>query len=138
VRYLNDHSFTQEVVAGGHIYLSDESLAAGGDDLGPGPYELLLWALGACTAMTLLMYARRKEWPLAGVTIKLERARSSVEAIGAAERAQRADTISCEIDLSGELTGEQCSRLLQIADHCPVHRTLSDGATIVNELKRHE
>lgn len=109
----------QEIVVAGHRLRSDETIDKGGDDSGPAPHELLLGALGACTAMTLKIYAERKAWPLrtVGVTVSGERRDGRLH-------------INRRIDLSGDLDAEQRQRLIEIADKCPVHRTLSAGATI--------
>ena len=117
--------FAQEVFAGPHRFTADEPVADGGTDTGPVPYDLLLASLGACTSMTVAMYARRKGWPLAGVTIRLRHSR--IYAVDCAEcetREGMLDRIERDIQFEGTLTGEQRSRLLEIADKCPVHRTL--------------
>ncbi len=117
--------FAQEVFAGRHRFTADEPVADGGTDIGPGPYDLLLASLGACTSMTVAMYARRKGWPLAGVTVRLRHSR--IYAVDCAEcetREGMLDRIERDIQFEGTLTGEQRSRLLEIADKCPVHRTL--------------
>ena len=117
--------FAQEVFAGRHRFTADEPVADGGTDIGPGPYDLLLASLGACTSMTVAMYARRKGWPLAGVTVRLRHSR--IHAVDCAEcetREGMLDRIERDIQFEGTLTGEQRSRLLEIADKCPVHRTL--------------
>jgi len=117
--------FAQEVFAGLHRFTADEPVADGGTDIGPGPYDLLLSSLGACTSMTVAMYARRKGWPLKGVTVRLRHSR--IYAVDCAEcetREGMLDRIERDIQFEGTLTGEQRSRLLEIADKCPVHRTL--------------
>lgn len=123
--------FAQEISAGSHRLAADEPLAAGGTDTGPGPYDLLLAALGACTSMTVAMYARRKGWPLAGVTVRLRH--SKIYAADCAEcetREGKLDRIERDIQMDGALTGEQRVRLLEIADKCPVHRTLTSEINI--------
>ena len=117
--------FAQEVFAGLHRFTADEPVADGGTDTGPGHYDLLLASLGACTSMTVAMYARRKGWPLAGVTIRLRHSRIyAVDCEECETREGMLDRIERDIQFEGTLTGEQRSRLLEIADKCPVHRTL--------------
>lgn len=124
--------YAQLVIAGRHRFRADEPLAAGGDDTGPTPYELVLAGLGACTSMTLRMYAAQKQWPLERVTIDLRH-----EKIHAADCAQcetregRLDRIERVIRIEGPLDSAQRSRLMEIADRCPVHRTLHSEVSIV-------
>jgi uncharacterized OsmC-like protein len=123
--------FAQEIHAGRHRLAADEPSSAGGTDTGPSPYDLLLVALGACTSMTVSMYARRKEWPLEEVTVHLRH--SKIHAADCAECETREgllDRIERDIHFSGSLTGEQRSRLLEIANKCPVHRTLTSEIKI--------
>lgn len=117
--------FTQEIRVGEHTLLADEPRDLGGKDRGPGPYALLLAALGACTSMTLRMYARRKEWPLEGVVVRLRHGRIHAKDCEDCETKDgRVDEIEREIEIAGPLSAEQRTRLLEIADRCPVHRTL--------------
>lgn len=123
--------FEQEILAGRHRLQADEPESAGGTDTGPSPYDLLLAALGACTSMTIGMYARRKEWPLEEITVNLQH--SKIHAADCAECETREgilDRIERDIHLSGPLTDEQRSRLLEIANKCPVHRTLTSEIQI--------
>jgi putative redox protein len=123
--------FAQEITAGRHRLTGDEPLTAGGTDTGPAPYDYLLAALGACTSMTVAMYARRKGWPLQGVTVGLRHSR--VHAADCADCETRdgfLDRIVREIEFAGPLAAEQKARLLEIADKCPVHRTLTNEVVI--------
>jgi putative redox protein len=96
-----------------------------GNDEGPNPYELLLAALGACTSMTLRMYADRKHWPLQGVQVRLGHSRIHAEDCATCDTKEgMLDQIDCEISLIGDLSDSQRQRLMEIANHCPVHRTL--------------
>jgi putative redox protein len=124
-----------EINAGPHTFLADEPLAAGGADEGPTPYDLVLAALGACTAMTLRMYADRKQWPLEGVVVHLHHSRSHAKDEEVCEdRPVRLDQIERSLELSGPLTEEQRIRLAEIAERCPVHRTLDAGVRIGTKL----
>ena len=123
--------FAQEIHAGSHRLRSDEPASAGGTDTGPSPYDLLLAALGACTSMTVGMYARRKAWPLEEVTVQLRH--SKIHAVDCAEcetKEGMLDRIERDIHFAGPLTGEQQSKLVEIADKCPVHRTLTSEIDI--------
>jgi uncharacterized OsmC-like protein len=106
--------------------LADEPEAAGGNDRGPGPYELLLMALGACTTMTLRLYADRKRWSLERVSVELRHGKIYAEDCSDCETKQgMLDRIERVISLEGALDGAQRQRLMEIADMCPVHRTLT-------------
>jgi putative redox protein len=127
--------FTQEITAGSHRLFSDEPKDLGGENAGPSPYDLVSAALGACTSMTLGMYARRKQWPLASVIVHLRH--SKIHAIDCADcdtKEGMLDRIDREIELIGDLTEEQRIKLLEIADKCPVHRTLTRGMHIDTRL----
>jgi uncharacterized OsmC-like protein len=129
------HGFAQEISAGRHRLAGDEPVDAGGTDTGPGPYELLLAALGSCQSMTLALYARRKGWPLQRVTVRLHHSRVHAEDCAACEtRPVLLDRIEVEIDLEGPLSDEQRARLLEIAGRCPVHRTLTSAIDIRSTL----
>jgi len=123
--------FAQEIHAGPHRLHADEPAPAGGTDTGPSPYDLLLAALGACTSMTVAMYARRKAWPLEDVTVHLRHSR--IHAADCAECETKEgllNRIERDIHFSGPLTDEQRSKLLEIANKCPVHRTLTSEIDI--------
>jgi putative redox protein len=127
--------FAQDIFAGRHRLRADEPRSAGGDDSGPPPYELLLAALGACTAMTLRLYAERKNLPLGRVTVDLSH--DKVHAADCAEcetREGRIDRIERVLTLEGELDDAQRAKLLEIADKCPLHRTLHSEVRIATRV----
>ena len=128
--------FLQDVMAGPrHHVLADEPAAYGGTDRGLTPYQLVAAGLGACTSMTIRMYARRKEWPLEHVSVDVFHDKIHAADCDHCEtRTGKLDQFRRRIRLEGELTGEQRARLLEIADKCPVHRTLESEIEIVTEL----
>lgn len=127
--------FTQEITIGSHRLFSDEPKEDGGQNAGPSPYELLAASLGACTSMTLGMYARRKQWPLASVIVRLRHSKThATDCVNCDKDQVMLDRIDRDIELTGDLTGEQRSKLLEIADKCPVHRTLTKGMRIHTRL----
>ena len=127
--------FAQDVVAGGgkHHLIADEPVAYGGTDRGLSPYQLLAASLGACTSMTLRMYARRKKWPLDGVSVDVTHDRMHAQD-APSPGTERIDRFRREITLTGPLDDEQRARLREIADKCPVHRTLEAGAKVETVL----
>lgn len=134
----HERPYTTRVEAGQHVLLADEPARVGGADRGPTPYGYLLAGLGSCTSMTLRMYADRKQWPLEGVSVVLRHERIHVDDC---ERCTtdgdrgRIDRIERDIEIVGDaLTDEQRARLLEIADRCPVHRTLENEKEIVTRL----
>ena len=133
VRSRPGTAFATEIEAGDHAWLADEPAAAGGENLGPNPYDLLLAALGSCTTMTLHSYARRKGWPLEAVAVRLWHERHAVPTADGRETT-RWEEIRREIELSGPLDETQRARLLEIAGRCPVHRTLLGELRVVDEL----
>ena len=127
--------FAQEVTMGGHRLVADEPTAAGGTDTGPSPYDLLLAALGACTSMTVSMYARRKQWPLEEVTVKLRHSKVHAADCESCETKEgKLDRIERDLELHGALSEEQRRRLIEIANMCPVHRTLTSEIDIRTRL----
>jgi uncharacterized OsmC-like protein len=116
----------QRIQIRNHHLLADEPLSRGGNDAGPNPYELLLSALGACTAMTVRLYAARKGWPLEGVEVALQHERIHAEDCADCEtREGFLDKITKQLTLLGpRLDDEQRQRLFEIAERCPVQRTL--------------
>ena len=127
--------FAETVRSGGHVLLADEPIASGGNDTGPNPYDYLLAALGTCTAMTLRMYARMKKWPLHKVTLRLNHDKIyAADCANCETKEGKIDRIERLIELDGPLTDEQRQRLLEIADRCPVHRTLTSEILIQTRL----
>jgi putative redox protein len=127
--------FAQDIATGAHRLRADEPLSAGGTDTGPDPYALLLASLGACTSMTIALYARRKKWPLAAVTVRLRHLRLySQDCAGCEDSPRRIERIERAIELDGALDDAQRAKLLEIAEKCPVHRTLTSATEIVTEL----
>ena len=127
--------FSQLVTAGRHRLAADEPESYGGADSGPSPYQLLSAALGACTSMTLRMYADRKKWPLEKVSVRLVHDKiHAVDCEACEDREGKVDRIEREISISGPLDEEQRRRLLEIADKCPVHQTLERRNEIVTRL----
>jgi uncharacterized OsmC-like protein len=121
--------------AGGHELVADEPTSLGGTDAGPTPYDYLLAALGGCTAMTVRMYADRKGWPLESVTVRLSQERMHATDCEECETEEgRIDRIEREIELEGPLEEKQRRRLLEVADMCPVHRTLKSEVLVENSL----
>jgi uncharacterized OsmC-like protein len=125
----------QALLDGRHALAADEPVAVGGKDGGPNPYELLLMSLGACTSMTLRLYANRKKWPLEHVVVRLNHARVHAEDCANCEaRTAMIDRIERSITLFGGLDETQRARLLEIAEMCPVHRTLTGKIEIRTTL----
>jgi putative redox protein len=127
--------FAVQIEVGAHRLKGDEPADVGGTDTGPSPYDFLLAALGSCTSMTLRMYADRKGWPLSGVTVRLRHEKIHVRDCEECETTVgKIDRIDREIELVGDLDGEQRQRLLEIANKCPVHRTLNAEVHISSKL----
>jgi len=127
--------FIQDVHVAGHRLVVDEPRALGGTDTGPSPYDLLISALGACTSMTVSLYARRKQWPLKAVTVRLRH--SKIHAADCADcdtKEGKLDGVERDIELHGDLTTEQRAQLLEMANKCPVHKTLTSEINIRTRL----
>jgi putative redox protein len=130
----SEAGLAQEIVAGDHRWRSDEP-APFGTDTGPSPYDLLLASLGACTSMTLRLYALRKGWDLQRVTVRLRHSRIHAEDCNDCETKEGyLDRIDREIELTGRLDDDQKRRLVEIAERCPVHRTLKSEINIQTSL----
>ena len=132
VRETRSSKFQQTVTVGPHHLLADEPVAAGGEDSGLGPYDFVLAGLGACTSMTMRMYADRKSLPLERVTVTLKHSKIHAEDCAECEtKAGMLDQIDRVISMEGALDPEQRSKLMEIADKCPVHRTLTSEIRIL-------
>jgi uncharacterized OsmC-like protein/alpha/beta superfamily hydrolase len=131
-----ESGFLQEVSTVHHRFLVDEPVEVGGLDAGPTPYDLLLASVGTCTSMTLRLYADRKQIPLEGVRVRLHHAKVHAADCATCDvKEGKIDRIEREIELLGPLTPEQSQRLLEMADRCPVHRTLTSRIDVVTRLK---
>ena len=131
VRIGPEDGYTAEIVATPHTWIADEPEHVGGNDFGPTPYELLSSSLGACTAMTLKMYAQRKGWTLGEITVHIDHDKDYPSDYQ--EGMRKIDIFSRWIEVTGELDEKQKARLLEIADKCPVHRTLHSDVNIVTD-----
>ena len=128
-------SLEQQITVGPHQLTADEAVQAGGTDRGPNPYDLLCAALGACTSMTLALYARRKQFSLKAVTVRLRHSKIHAEDCKTCEtKIGILDRIEREIQLEGDLNNEQRQALLNIANKCPVHKTLTSEIDIQSWL----
>ncbi|NNE29303.1 MAG: OsmC family protein [Saprospiraceae bacterium] len=132
---LGANGYTTGIKAGKHGLIADEPLSVGGDDFGPSPYELLSASLGACTAMTLQMYARRKGWDLREVEVHLSHGKKYMDDCSDCEKPNsKIDHFLRLIEFEGDLTRDQITRLLEIADRCPVHKTLHNPTRVETQI----
>ncbi|MBB4080387.1 putative redox protein [Lewinella aquimaris] len=133
---LGQEGFTTEIMIGPHHLTADEPVSVGGNDFGPGPYELVSAGLGACTAMTIQMYARRKKWVIEEVQVHLNHKKDyATDMEASSERPTKIDRFERVIILKGDLTDAQKKRLLEVADRCPVHRTLHETVEVTTVLQ---
>jgi putative redox protein len=127
--------YAQNIIVGHHLLRADEPVQANGRDAGPDPYELLLAALGACVSITLRMYADRKQWPLEDVGVRLSYSRVYADDCATCDgELKLTDAIEVQLALMGDLSEDQRKRLLEIAERCPVHRTLTSPIPIRTTL----
>lgn len=128
--------FTTEIMAGQHSLTADEPESVGGLDLGPSPYDLLAASLGACTGMTLRMYANHKKWPLKEILVHVKHQKIYDEDCQSCEDpAKKIDHMQRVVEVKGELTNQQRERLREIADKCPVHKTLHASVQVTTTVK---
>jgi len=133
--YGSAAGFAQQIEVRDHRLKGDEPFADGGTDTGPSPYDFLLAALGSCTSMTVSLYARRKKWPLEEVRVRLHHAKVDAASQPQARTKEGLlDRIEREVELVGPLSDEQRTRLIEIANKCPVHRTLTSEIVIQTRL----
>ena len=131
---VGPQDYTTKIEVRDHVMLGDEPESIGGKNAGPNPYEMLLAALGSCTAMTIRMYANHKKWPVEGVTVHLTQYKDYAEdCVNCEDPKARIDFITKRLEFKGDLSEEQIARLMQIADRCPVHKTLSREIRISSE-----
>ena len=131
-----DEEFTTNLKLGDHYFIADEPISFGGNNFGPSPYQYLSAALAACTAMTIQMYAKRKKWDVDNVKVHLNYNKEhAVDCENCEDDAAKIDSLKREIEFEGSLSEEQKSKLLEIADKCPVHKTLHSEIQIISSIK---
>ena len=137
VQSLPDYTYAQLLTVAGHGQVADEPADAGGADLGPTPYDLLLWALGACTSMTLQMYARRKDYPLLEIAVEVEHEHVHADDCGECDEDSKGllEVVHRRLVLRGPLSDMQRDDLLRIAGRCPVHKTLTALPEIIDSVE---
>jgi putative redox protein len=133
---IGETLYRTDILANGHHLIADEPEPVGGGNLGPSPYDLLVSGLGACTCMTLRMYADRKKWPVDSISVGLHHQKIHADECKNCEiRDIRLDKIDLEIEIKGDLNPDQRKRMLEIAEKCPVHRTLHSEIVTNTKLK---
>lgn len=136
VRLEKEDGFTSDVMVRHHGLTADEPASVGGNDFGPSPYELVSAGLGACTVMTLHMYARRKKWPLKEVKVHIDHYKDHAQDCEDLDNPKsKIDHFNRMLEIEGDLSEEQRQRLIEIADKCPVHRTLHSSVKVITTLK---
>ncbi len=137
VHLPKEESFKTTLTAGKHELIADEPESVkGGKDQGPDPYDYLLMALGSCTVMTVKMYAQRKEWPLEDIFVELKHnKRHDEDCTNCEDEKSKIDVIEKELVVKGDLSKDQVDRLLEIADKCPVNRTLLGDIKIESTIE---
>lgn len=131
----SEDKFTTHLKLGDHYFIADEPTSFGGNNFGPSPYQFLSAGLAACTAMTIQMYARRKKWEVLNVTVHINYSKDhAIDCENCEDDSAKIDTFNREITLEGSLSDEQKKRLLEIADKCPVHRTLHSKTQVITTL----
>lgn len=132
---IGEEGYASSIAVNGHELLADEPTGVGGGGTGPTPYDLVLAGLGACKTMTIRMYADRKGWPLEAANVRLSHKRiHAADCATCDTKNGRIDRIDVQIELQGDLTPDQRQRLVEIADRCPVHRTLTSETVIASSL----
>ena len=130
-----NHKFLREVISDDHRWLADEPKAMGGDNLGPDPYEQLLASLGTCTSMTLRMYANHKQWDIEDIRVELKHSREhQSDCEEPDDKSCKLDVIEKVITIEGDLDDQQLHRLLEVADRCPVHKTLMNDIRVETNI----
>lgn len=131
----NETLFTTQMRAGNHYFIADEPSSVGGNDYGPNPYEFLSSALAACTVMTIQMYARRKEWEIANVQCHVDYSKEHLtDCLNCDDDTAKIDTFTRTLIITSKLDEKQLQRILQIADKCPVHKTLHSTTQVITKL----
>jgi len=135
--HLGDKKYETVLSAGQHELISDEPKHLGGGDKGPDPYDYLLMSLGSCTAITLRMYAERKEWPVEDIFVELRYFKEHAEdCIDCDEKSAKIDKIEKELIVKGDLTQDQLDKLLEVSHKCPVNRTLNGTIEMSSKIEK--